>query len=81
MNKQTILLILTLPFTIIQVICGAISSGIIWLVDRTWWNNHIIEEKMKQDWYPFWNWVLSEADAETYRWLDDKSEEWRKKDD
>lgn len=81
MNKRTLVSILCLPFLIILVINGAICSLIYWLVDRRLWNNYIIEQKMKDDWYPFWNWVLSEADTETYRWLDSKSEEWRKKDD
>ena len=57
--------------------CGAISSGVVWLIDRTWWNNYVIEEKMKQDWYPYYNWVLSEADEKTRHWLNQKEDEWR----
>lgn len=79
-NKHKLATILTLPFTVLQVLIGLISTGIVLCIDRTIWNNHVIEEKMKADMYEFWNWVLDEADEDTKSWLDEKSEEWRKLD-
>jgi len=77
MSKRTLILVLTFPFTLIQIINGAICSAIIWLVDKTFWNNYVIEEKMRQEWYPYYNWILSEADEKTRRWLNQKEDEWR----
>ena len=77
MSKKAIIFILSLPFLLIQIISGAICSGIIWLIDRSYWNNYVIEEKMKQEWYPYYNWVLSEADEKTRRWLNKKEDEWQ----
>ena len=77
MSKKAIIFILGLPFLLIQIISGAIYSGIVWLIDRSYWNNYIIEEKMKQEWYPYYNWILSEADNKTRRWLNQKEDEWK----
>ena len=46
-KPKKITLFLTAPFIAIQMIAGALALGIIWLVDKDWYNYSIEEAKIQ----------------------------------